>query len=323
MYRQNRKRLRSGKGRNSGGVALYLHDNYASSTEQIFNHNSGVIEAIGVYIAALDTIMIVIYRQPDDTVRCNRSTSREFKCLINELGACLNDLPSPVPNIMIFGDFNLPHATWDPLGWSVGAPADERKMIEDLRELALENFLIQQVEFPTHRDGNVLDIVFTNNSSLVYDICALPSKVSDHLIIEMTTTVSPLLSHKDADATSDILVNRESETEIDFRHLNFFSEDINWDAILLRLSQHNWVQELQGLNVEAMLAKFSSVCLNIAKEFTPLKKHVLGSNPKNRRFIPRHRRILMRKRRRLKVQLVKANRLLRPATIPSQGALSI
>ena len=305
LYRQDRKRPRSGKGRNSGGVALYLHDNYASSTEQIFNHNSGVIEAIGVYIAALDTIMIVIYRQPDDTVRCNRSTSREFKCLINELGACLNDLPSPVPNIMIFGDFNLPHATWDPLGWSVGAPADEQKMIEDLRELALENFLIQQVEFPTHRDGNVLDIVLTNNSSLVYDICALPSKVSDHLIIEMTTTISPLPSHKDTDTTSGIPAYRE--TEIDFKHLNFFSEDIDWDAILLGLTRYNWVQELQGLNVEAMLTKFTSVCLNITKEFTPLKKHVSGSYPKNRKLIPRHRRILMRKRRRLKVQLLKAN----------------
>lgn len=308
LYRQDRKRQRSGRGRNSGGVAIYLLDQYASSTEQIFHYSSGVIEAVGIHIAALNTVMIVVYRQPDDTVHNNRSTSSEFKCFVKELRACLRDLPLPVPNIVILGDFNLPHAVWDPVGWSVGTPADERKMIEDLRELTLDNFLTQHVEFPTHRDGNILDIVFTNNSSLVHDICALPSKVSDHLIIEMTTAVRPLPNHQDADITNKISDNGEkAEAEIDFQHLNFFSEDTNWDAILLRLSQHNWVRDFQGLNVEAMLAKFSSVCLTISKEFTPLKKHVFRSYAKKQRFIPRHRRILMRKRRRLKIQLLRAN----------------
>ena len=180
LYRQDRKRQRSGKGWNSGGVALYLQDHYAPSTEQIFNYSSGVIEAVGIYIAALNTVMIVVYRQPDDTAHRYHSTSNEFKCLVEELKTCLNDLPSPVPNIVILGDFNLPHAIWDPLGWSAGTPTDEQKMIEDLRELTLDNFLTQQVEFPTHRDGNILDIVFTNNSSLVHNMLVLPSKVSDH-----------------------------------------------------------------------------------------------------------------------------------------------
>ena len=307
LYRQDRERQRSGRGRNSGGVAVYLQDVYASSTEQIFNHSSGVIEAVGIHVAALDTIMIVVYRQPDDTVHCNRSTSRQFKYFIEELEVCLRDLPSPVPNIVILGDFNLPYATWGPLGCSPGTPADERRMVGELRELTLDNFLTQQVEFPTHRDGNMLDIVFTNNSSLVHDICALPSGVSDHFIVEMTTAVGSSPDIRSGDDTDNNLTGGEVEMEIDFQHLNFFSEDTNWDAILSRLSQHNWVQEFQDLNVEAMLARFSSVCLNITREFTPLKKYVPGSYPKKQRFIPRHRRILMRKRRRLKAQLIKAN----------------
>lgn len=308
LYRQDRNRQRSGRGRNSGGVAIYLQDHYASSTEKIFSYSSGVIEAVGIYVATLDTVMIVVYRQPDDTVRNNRSTSREFKCLVEELSACLNDLPAPVPNIVILGDFNLPHAIWDPVGWSVGTPADERKMVEDLKDLTLDNFLTQHVEFPTHRDGNILDIVFSNNSSLVHDICALPSKVSDHLIIEMTTAIRPLRNRQGEDIANTFSNNDVNmDAEIDFQHLNFFSENTNWDAILLRLSQVNWVQEFQGLNVEAMLTKFLSMCLSISKEFTPLKKHVLRSYTKKQRFIPRHRRILMRKRRRLKVQLLRAN----------------
>ena len=50
LYRQDRKRQRSGRGRNSGGVALYLKDQYASSTENIFSFSSGVIEALGIHI---------------------------------------------------------------------------------------------------------------------------------------------------------------------------------------------------------------------------------------------------------------------------------
>ena len=302
LYRQDRKRQRSARGRNSGGVALYLQNHYASSTEQIFNFSSGVIEAVGVHIPKLSTVMIVVYRQPDDTVGNNRSTSREFKCLIRKLEACLDDLPSPVPNIIVLGDFNLPHATWDPPNWSTSAPADERKMIEDLRELTLDNFLTQQVDSPTHRDGNILDIVFSNNPRLVHDICTLPCKVSDHLIIEMTTAVGPIPA--DIKGIPDNYVEMET---IDFRHLNFYSEDTNWDAISLKLSQYNWALELQGLNADAMLTKFVSVCLSISREFTPLKKNALGSTQKKPKIIPRHRRILMRKRSRLKVQLLGAN----------------
>ena len=307
LYREDRKRQRSGRGRNSGGVALYLQNHYASSTEQIFNFSNEVIEAVGVHIPKLSIIMIVVYRQPNDTVSNNRSTSREFKCLIRELKACLDDLPSPVPNIIVLGDFNLPHATWDPPRWSAGAPADERKMIEDLRELTLDNFLTQQVESPTHRDGNILDIVFSNNSRLVHDICTLPCKVSDHLIIEMTTAVGPIPNQHNADINGIPGNGVETETKVDFRHLNFYSEDTNWDAISLRLSQYNWARELQGLNADNMLSKFISVCLSISREFTPLKKNAPGSSLKKQRIIPRHRRILMRRRSRLKVQLLRTN----------------
>ena len=305
LYRQDRKRQRSGRGRNSGGVALYLKDQYASSTENIFNFSSGVIEALGIHIPTLNTVIIVVYRQPDDTVNANRSTSREFKCLIRELKACLDDLPSPVPSTIVLGDFNLPHATWDPPSWSAGTPADERRMIEDLRDLTLDNFLTQQVESPTHRDGNILDIIFTNDSRLVHDICILPSKVSDHLIVEMTTAIRPNQHAADINVIPDNV--DKTETKDDFRHLNFYSEDTNWDAISLKLSQYNWAFELQGLNADNMLSKFISVCLSISREFTPLKKNAPGSPPKKRSIIPRHRRILMRKRSRLKAQLLRAN----------------
>ena len=53
MYRQDWKRLRSGKGRNSGDVALYTRDDYAVFAKQIFEYSCEVIEAVGVYTDTL------------------------------------------------------------------------------------------------------------------------------------------------------------------------------------------------------------------------------------------------------------------------------
>ena len=85
LYCQDRKRPRSGKGRNSGGVALYHEDRYIPSTEQIFNYSGGVIEAVGIYVATLN----VVYRQPDYAAHGNCSTSGEFKSLVGKLRASL------------------------------------------------------------------------------------------------------------------------------------------------------------------------------------------------------------------------------------------
>ena len=45
LYRQDRIRPRSKRGRSSGGVALYIRDDQAISSEIVFNYSSGVIEA--------------------------------------------------------------------------------------------------------------------------------------------------------------------------------------------------------------------------------------------------------------------------------------
>ena len=223
----------------------------------------------------------------------------EFNHFLEELKLCFDAFQAPTPNVVLFEDFNLPHAKWDLSGWSADASKEEQNMIKVLYNVTLENFLTQQVECPTHQEGKTLDLVFTNNSNSLHNVCAFPSWISDHYIIETTNVLEPLsgylgqrsAKHRDGD---------DCTTPLGFQHLNFFSEDARWDSLMLALSEYDWTQELRGLDTKEMVSKFTSICLSISKMLVPLKKRTTGSNQR------KHSQIPMRRKRRLKEQLLKA-----------------
>ena len=66
------------------------------------------------------------------------------------------------------GDANLPSADWVEGVCRTGAARyrEEQKMISSLYEFATEYFMVQQIDEPTHRDGNILDVIFTNNPDI-------------------------------------------------------------------------------------------------------------------------------------------------------------
>ena len=108
IYRFDRiRRKRSERGRDSGGVAVYLREDLVTTTTEILKISTGVIEALGLHVKSLNLVIIVIYRQPDDSVGGHRSTSREFKAALEEIRKTLNGLDSPTPDIVFCGDFNL------------------------------------------------------------------------------------------------------------------------------------------------------------------------------------------------------------------------
>ena len=166
LYRQDRKRKRTRRGRDSGGVAIYLNDEDAISAEVTFNFSNGVIEALGLHIKKKNLVVIIVYRQPDS--KGSRSTSSEFKEFTEEVDCFLRSLPEPTPDVIICGDFNLPKADWKTGSHFSGATVEEQKMIADWLELLNEHFLIQQITGATHRDGNTLDLLFVNNSDYIY-----------------------------------------------------------------------------------------------------------------------------------------------------------
>ena len=288
LFRVDRKRAKKRKGRASGGVLTHVHDSIAA--EKVFEFSSGVIECVGVMLESMNLMMYTIYRQPDE--KNHRSTNQHFAPLLSKLREHLASLPTPTPDIMLQGDFNLPHADWETGECSKGASKDEKKMVRAFYELTLENFLVQQVEGSTHRCGNTLDLIFCNNADMVHSTEVLPANpsVTDHNLIQVNVDYK---SHSlaDDDDTSDD--DEPDAPDARWRALNFQSPDVNWDALSADLMKHKWDQEYRYCpGVTEMSDRFNEACLTISERHVPRKRK---SSPRSN-IIPRHRVQLMRNR---------------------------
>ena len=222
----------------------------------------------------------------------------------------LSSFPSPTPDILVMGDYNLPHANWSSGKCTPGASRDEQHMVRSLHEFCLEHFLVHQHEQPTHKDGNTIDLIFTNNADLIHNIDIVPSSKSDHYRVVLSVAYTEK-SH------SDNRNEEESHKASGFYNLNFFSDDTQWESLEDDLSSYNWNQEFRGLDTAEMMTRFTSVCLSIAQKWVPASKLPLTHRHKSQK-IPRHRKALMRKRTRLNKKYVSARSDNRRSTILSQ-----
>jgi hypothetical protein len=299
IFRADRKRKKKGpRGRLSGGVAAYVHDDIASHMENVLDYSNGVVEILGLYSRIDNLFLAIVYRQPDDTIGGNRSTDSEFKPALDKLSKVLSDLGDPQPNTIICGDFNLPHLSWQEATstFRTGAPSYEKAIFELLSKFMDEHFLKQQVLCPTHIAGNTLDLVFTNNNYLLhsYDCLKPLTSVSDHFVVEACTAFK---------AKSESCEEAKPEYLSPLDKLNFYSNDINWDIINEELSSSDWVNELSNLHPSDKLTTFMQKTEAACNKHIPLRKSVHKSGqPK----IPRERRILMRKRRKITLKLKNA-----------------
>ena len=290
LFRQDRTQTKGKRGRNSGGVAVYVRDDAASNTEIIFTFSNGVIEALGIHIKTWNLAVVIVYRTPDDPKHNRKSAEKEFSQFLKAARDCLKKLPAPTPDIILCGDFNLPNADWNSGECRSGASRvrEEQKMVSALYSFAVDNFLVQQIEQPTHRDGNILDLLFTNNSDLVHSYTSTYSGQSDHKVVEVRShykTEAPL---------EETSVKREPTGDnASFFDLNFFSDDIDWTGLNATLEDYDWSLDFKGLNPNDMFNKFFSVCLSVATDYVPQRRRPRKSGCR----IPRHRRVLMRTRR--------------------------
>ena len=166
-------------------------------------------------------------------------------------------------------------------------------MIDDLVTFKNEFYLSQEVNTPTHRKGNVLDLIFTNNSEMLHSYECNDTILSDHYLINAKINYKNEVQENGEEAIS-------SETSTtNFDRLNFFSEKIDWKKVKQNLKEFNWRAEFRGCPPEMMLARFFSICFSICAKHIPQKRKIQKTV---RNKIPRDRKNLMRKRqRRLKL----------------------
>ena len=279
---------------------MYVRDDFATDSEVTFQFSNGVIESIGVYISSLNLLVLNTYRQPNDVLGKHRSTSEELKPLIKALDEYLETLSSPTPDIIFCGDLNLPNAVWSNGSCLSGTSTDEKVMVEDIFNLTVSHFMTQTIDCATHRKGNTLDILFSNNIDLVHSYTPIYSGLSDHYIMEFN------VDYQNQPKTESTEQNTsQPKLKTSFRDLNFFSEDINWEVLNQSFESHNWTHEFRRCTPDRMMSKFCDTVLDIASDHVPLRRSkntVSGTRNK----IPRERRTLMRTRRRINIQLSKS-----------------
>ena len=192
LFRQDRPTRKKNKGRHVGGVALYLLESWAPDAVPVIQFSNDAIDLLCIHIPTRNIVISVIYRQPDDSIHGHPSTNKELLEALSKLNSFLADLPSPTPDIVMMGDMNLPHGTsetWTNGDTKQGISQEETKMIECIKTM-VDDFLLEQiVDHPTHKDGNLLDLLFTNNREIIHSTSYDETTYSDHHIITFKSTL--------------------------------------------------------------------------------------------------------------------------------------
>lgn len=295
MFRADRNREKAKHGRHGGGVCLYVRDDLASTFQLAISFSNGAVDLLAVHSKVLELVIVIVYRKPDQ-LYSHRSVSTHFIEALDLVDKYLSSIKEVLPNVILCGDFNLPHARWSDGTSSRSVVGEERKMIDALLNFGINYGLSQCITSPTHFQGNILDLVFVNNEYLCHHFkCINVSKeISHHKIVEVHSTFMFGKS------------NVQKETPPAFKGLhqfNFFDDSICWDDVNKALQNYDWVTCFDGLDVDSMTEKFIEVSESICSLHIPVKFVSPGSKQK----IPRRRKILMRKRRKLNKQLGKIN----------------
>ena len=289
---------RSG-GRKGGGVALYLKEDLTGDVLATFANN--VCELIIVKIHQLDTVVCVAYRPPD-------TRHSEFSGLLRCLDETLSGLTSPVPSVVLMGDFNFPESsmTWSCSQEGLLAPVvakhreeetlggkQDRLQAQQLVDLVDKYCLIQEVNLPTH-GREILDLVFSNNCTLVSGVAVEDwSTFTDHRLVIVNTSYQ---QSKHLDTVEEQFL---CETGRRYSSLDFFKAP--WEEINTKLESVNWdqMEEIANSSSTDALVYFHEKVLAILEELVPQKRKKCKSKPKMHRM----RRLLWKRLGKVKKSL--------------------
>lgn len=205
-----------------GGAIIYVRNDHSPTTKTLISHSNGEVELISIKINKYNLVILNCYRPPQCTLE-------KFDEVINKVNKLLENLPTPMPNIMLCGDFNLPTIQW-PEGRLSGGTLAHREQARRLMATADQAFLTQLVTRPTRKE-NILDLLFTNNQEAVRNYTVEETIISDHRLLTFSTDYL-------RDATPQA---RSSPTHSQpLAALNFYSNKVNWEHIRLALSEVDW-----------------------------------------------------------------------------------
>ena len=107
-----------------------------------------------------------------------------------------------------------------------GISSGEKKMLTLLKKFSDEYLIVQEVDSPTHKDGNILDLCFTNNRDIIYCIEYFPNCVSHHHTIQFNTHLQ--IENNNTEGYKRIPSNV-------FEYFNVHYKNFDWNSMKLEL----------------------------------------------------------------------------------------
>ena len=148
-----------------------------------------------------------------------------------------------------------------------------KTMLDDLEEVTAEHFLLQYIIKPTHKDGNILDLCFTNNAALIHSFQCDITIASHHSIVNLKTS----LKTQCVEEATFRQPHPEDGPGSIFDSLNFFSDEANWLGLSEKLKHTNWKEVLgdpESSDPEEMMNKLIQKCADESRHFIPKRKTV-------------------------------------------------
>merc|ERR1712030_179462 len=152
----------------------------------------------------------------------------EFKVIIDSLKSILNENDNQNYTIILSGDFNFRFVEWNrnqsgacSYRYKQGTSKEEKDQFLDLMEVCDDQYLVQIIEEPT-RGENTLDLIFTNEVSLIKDIEVNKSNKSDHSRVEISTNF--IIKEENMQKPHN---NKITEVKA----VNFHESNIDWNKV--------------------------------------------------------------------------------------------
>ena len=281
--------------RDGGGVIIYINNNLTYQT--LVASSDEICSVAGVYIYEIKLIVFMVYRPPPNHKNKfhGELLEKSFEnIVISNIYKVMREYTSPVPDILLAGDFNFPKAIWSN---GIGRPKTDSlisdKSLQQLINVAADLNLLQKVFEGTREtrlgNQNILELIFTNNHELISNIYVETSKITDHKYITCETSHS-------------FSVNEQKPVVIKDVNLSSYNyQKADWESIKISLREINWSEVLEKYTTsEAKLNMILEIVMKIVEEHCAKYNQQRGTNRKN---IPRDRRVLLRKKKKLKSKL--------------------
>ena len=270
--------------RSHGGVINYIREDIAATTKELLAYSNDMCEVLCLELKEANTIVMTVYRPPN----CFQSRFQDVMEKINEI---MEPYRHSSLEKVILGDFNFPGINWN----NDTICGNDKLQAQLLLDFMDNHNFMQHIKEPT-RKNNILDLVMTQNQTLVHNYEILKTALSDHNLIFIDTYIN---AEKENDGR-DKKTSRFQKNN--FSNLNFHSKKTDWEELKFKLQAVRWADEMTPKNLDEMTKFLIEKCLEFSKEETPKRQ---TKKPKS---IPRDRNILMKQRKKIINQISKASR---------------